>query len=257
VTIAVGFYRGSNGLVLCADTQETVSGFKRNVPKIVFRPYMVHEGTPCAVFAGAGDGPLVDHIIDKLWQKMAANTGSIVEMLDAMEKELTRIYKTLLPCYHPGYMPDAQLLVGIFCPPDELQMVEVSGPVLTRNVIAKSIGCGETLSSYIEERLANPKAGLSDVIQVALYIVNEAKKHVDGCGGETHIATLTGNGKLETYPQFQVQPMTKRIEEIDRLARAIAASAMDETIPNDSVRWTLESIMEDLLKAREKFKPPR
>jgi hypothetical protein len=190
VTIAVGFYRG-DGLVLCADTQETISGFKRNVPKIVFRPHVIPVGTPCAVFAGAGDGPLIDHVIDKLWDKMAANTGSMVRMLDAMEGELGRIYKTLIPCYHPGYMPDAQLLVGVFCPPDQLQLVEVSGPVLTRNVISRAIGCGDTLSSYIEERLSNPKAGLSDVIQVAVYIVDQAKRHVDGCGGETHVATLT------------------------------------------------------------------
>ena len=79
MTIAVGFYRG-DGLVLCADTQETISGFKRNVPKIVFRPHVVPQGTPCAVFAGAVDGPLVDHIIDKLWDKMAANAGTIWKM---------------------------------------------------------------------------------------------------------------------------------------------------------------------------------
>jgi hypothetical protein len=51
--------------------------------------------------------------------------------------------------------------------------------------------------------------------------------------------------------------MTERIEEIDRLARAIAASAMDETISDDSVRLTIEGLMGDLITAREKFKPPR
>jgi 20S proteasome alpha/beta subunit len=256
VTIAVGFYRG-DGLVLCADTQETISGFKRNVPKIVFKPDVVYERTPCAVFAGAGDGPLVDHLIDKLWRKMATSTDSLAHMIGAMEDELIHVYKRLTPCYHPGFMPDAQFLVGVFCPPNHLQLVEISGPVLTRNITAKAIGCGDTLSSYIEERLSSPKAGLSEVIQVAIYIVDQAKKHVDGCGGETHVVTLTDSGKLEIFPQFQVQPMTKRIEEIDRLARIIAASAMDENIPNDAVRLTLESVMEDLLKARENFRPPR
>jgi hypothetical protein len=36
----------------------------------------------------------------------------------------------------------------------------------------------------------------------------------------------------------------------------IAANAMDETIPNDSVRLSLQTIVEELIKAREKFKLP-
>lgn len=256
MTIAIGFYRG-DGLVLAADTQETISGFKRNVPKIVSRPHVVATGVPCAVFAGAGDGPLIDHLVDKLWEKMSLKTASVFDMIDALENEVERTYTRLVPCYHPGFMPEARLLVGVFCPPNQLQMVDISGSVVTRDVTAQFVGFGETLGSYIHERLANPKTGLSDVIQLAVYMVDQAKKHVDGCGGQTHVATLTDEGVLETFPQFQVQPMTKRIEEIDRLAREIAASAMDETIPNDSVRLTLENLIEELLTAREKFKPPR
>jgi hypothetical protein len=97
---------------------------------------------------------------------------------------------------------------------------------------------------------------LSDVIPVAIYIVDQVKKHVDGCGGETHVVTLMDDGKLERYHQFQVEPKTKAIEEIDRFARMIAANAMDETIPDDSVRFSLQTIVEELIKAREKLKPP-
>ena len=252
VTIAVGF-NPSDGIVLCADTQETISsGFKRNQPKLEIRPHFHQHGTPCAVFAGAGDGPLVDHLIDKLWSKMAVSVSGIRKMIDAMENELLRAYKALVPCFHAGFMPEAHLLVGVWCPPDSLELVETSGPVLTRKIASKSIGCGETLSSYIEERLIAPKAELSDVIPVAIYIVDEAKKHVDGCGGETHVVTISASGKVERLHQFQVEPKTKKIEEIDRLARQIAAVAMNETVTDDAARYSIEQFVEDIIKIRQK-----
>ena len=256
VTIAVGFYRVT-GLVLCADTQETLSGFKRNVPKIEIRPHTFSKGTACAVFAGAGDGSLIDHVIDKLWGKMAANADTLEKMIQAAEQELIRLYKSLVPCYHAGFMPDAQLLVGIYCPPNWLEMVEIIGPVLTRTIKAKSIGCGESLSSYIEERLINPKGELSDVIPAAIYIVDEAKKHVDGCGGETHVVTMTDDGNVERLHQFHVEPKSKAIEEIDSFARMIAVNALNETIPDDSVRHSINSLVDEMISARQKLKNPQ
>jgi hypothetical protein len=249
VTIAAAFHVGG-GIVVSADTQETFSGFKRNQSKIETRPRTYPIGSPCAVFVGAGDGPLIDHLVDKLWNAMEHSTRSLGPMIEACEKELTRVYQRLVPTFHPGCMPDAGLLVGVWCPPTSLELIEISGPILTRQIITKFIGCGDTLSSYINERLYKPKGGLADILPVAIYIVDEAKKHVDGVGGETHVATITDDGVIKRFHQFEIVPKTKKISEIDLAARAIAAFAMNEELDEKVVRAEIEQQVQAILDAR-------
>src|SRR6266404_5629863 len=63
VTIIAGF-KGYDGIVLCADTQETVQGFKRKVPKLRVEPAKV-GGDLAVAFCGAGHGPFIDKVVDR------------------------------------------------------------------------------------------------------------------------------------------------------------------------------------------------
>ena len=254
VTICVGFNRGS-GIVLAADTEETFSGFKRRQPKLEIRPRNGDYSKACAVFAGAGDGPLIDHLTDKLWEAMERGTA-LNAMIKKCEDELIRTYRRLTPAFHTEHMPEMQMLVGVWCQPDSLELIEITNSILTRNIISKSIGSGYTLSSYIEQRLLYEKADLSDVIPLAVYMVDEAKRHVDGCGGETHVVTLSANGQVKRFHDFDVAAKSKRIAEIDRLARQIGAVAMNETIRDDGVRSAIEQFGEAIIRARQKADKP-
>lgn len=253
MTIAVGFYRG-DGIVLAADTQETVLGFKKHQPKIEIRPHVVYPGKQFAVFAGAGDGPLIDSLIEKLWNAMRGKPD-IDQMVEAAEDELIKTFQRLVPSYHAEYMPEVQMLVGLWSPPGDLELIAIDGPILTRHIISKSIGCGKVLSTYIENRLLPNKSGLDFAIPIAVYIVDQAKAHVDGVGGETHVVTMMHDGKLKTIPQFEVQPKTKQIEEIDNLARYIAAIAMNEELSTEVVRAEISECVNGIIETREKKGP--
>lgn len=69
MTIIAGF-RCQDGIVVCADTQETSGPAKRNVPKLVFsrgptlsagQDKMINHDLALAM-CGAGDGPFVDKV---------------------------------------------------------------------------------------------------------------------------------------------------------------------------------------------------
>jgi hypothetical protein len=73
VTIVAGF-KSYEGVVLCADTQETVLHSKRHVPKLRFEPDSLAKSVKewrgekddlAAAFCGAGDGPFIDKLIDE------------------------------------------------------------------------------------------------------------------------------------------------------------------------------------------------
>jgi hypothetical protein len=255
VTIALAFHR-PEGIVFGADTRETYTGYlKRQVPKLVMRPENHQQGMPCAVFAGAGDGSLIDHLIGKLWEGMKHKTDSIEAMIDAAEDALLNAYGRLAKANHPGELPDQQILIGAWCKPNETALVEVTNTVLTRNIKSKAIGCGEYLANYIEDRFWAPKIDLGDLVPVVTYIIDQARKHVDGCGGRTHVAVIKANGEMRQLPKHETKRRTERITDIDHIARSIAKMAMDERIDDDVARQEMMQDVERIMEIRKSMRP--
>ena len=252
MTIALAFCRPS-GIVLGADTREVISGLKRNVPKLAMRPksYQVGTGTPCAVFAGAGDGTLIDHLIDKVWAAMECRTANIADMMEAAEDGLLGAYQRLVPAHHPGYIPEQQMLIAAWCGSNQFELVHVEGTVLRRGIQSKAIGCGDYLAKYIEDRFWEPKIDVGDLVPVVTYIVDQARKHVDGCGGSTHVAMISPSGEMKQLERHETKRRSKRIAEVDHLARGIAKMAMDERIDDEVARQEIMQDVERIIEIRK------
>jgi hypothetical protein len=86
VTIVAGFKSG-DGVVLCADTQETAGNLaKRNVPKLRFEPSSSYailqrilsgekdEGLAVAFCGATDNGPFLDMLIDEAWKATKEST---------------------------------------------------------------------------------------------------------------------------------------------------------------------------------------
>ncbi|HZW92317.1 MAG TPA: hypothetical protein VFF64_05035 [Candidatus Eremiobacteraceae bacterium] len=210
---------------------------------------------PCAIFAGAGDGHLIDHLIGKLWNAMEHRTVSVQTMIDAAEDELIRAYGNLTKTHHPGLIPEQQIIIGAWCKQDQFELVEITNSVLTRDVRSISIGCGEYLAKYIEDRFWQPKIDLGDLVPVVTYIVDQARKHVDGCGGRTHVAVIKPDGEMRQLPKDETKRRTERIAEIDHIARSMAKMAMDERINEEVVRHEIMQDVERIIEIRKSIKP--
>jgi hypothetical protein len=117
VTIVAGF-RTHEGVVLCADTQETVSNLsKRNVSKLIFHPQNVHlmrerPGYLATAFCGAGDGPFLDMLVGEAW-KAAQNATGLDDACAEITKTIEETYRKYGQIYQPGYCPTAELIFGI------------------------------------------------------------------------------------------------------------------------------------------------
>ena len=72
MTIAAGF-RFNGGLILCADTQETIQELhsKTWTPKLIVEPALkLSKDSPddlMIAIAGAGDGPFIDKLTELAW----------------------------------------------------------------------------------------------------------------------------------------------------------------------------------------------
>ncbi|MGA2904972.1 MAG: hypothetical protein ABSD98_14145 [Candidatus Korobacteraceae bacterium] len=240
MTIAAGF-RCVDGIMLCADTQETVGFLKRKHPKLDVRgataypftlstePHDEHEqrNDPCAVFAGAGnDGDFLDALVDKLWRAMnGKGSEGLDAMIEAAEDELIVQYQRFVKVMPDG-VPKTLLLVGVWAGPGDFELVKINGPVLKRGIILDAVGCGEDLVTYVTSRLLYMKSWLTQAIPVGIYMIDQAKEHVDGCGGDTQLVAIRELGRVEAYTSEDVKAETSRLRELDALARRIVGLSM-------------------------------
>jgi hypothetical protein len=257
VTICAGFHC-SEGIVLCADTQETVEGVvRRNVPKLELRPSadIFIENEPHAIFAGAGDSDLIENLIDRIWTAMT-NKSTLDDMIQGAQEELFEAYAQLSSAYQVGYLPEATFLIGVWCPPHDVELIRVRGPVLVRRIPLDAIGCGTILSTYITNRLAWHKSSFSEVVPACLYMLDEVKNYVEGCGGDTHLATLRYDGKIEFLAHQTIEENVIKIREIEHIGRDIIAISLGQDCSDDMFQEAMNDYAKRLKEVRLKQEQP-
>jgi hypothetical protein len=69
-----------------------------------------------------------------------------------------------------------------------------NGPIVNEKPEYDSFGAGQYMADFLASRMYDKHLNLRQCAIVAAYILFQAKEHVDGCGGESHIAVLRKNG---------------------------------------------------------------
>ena len=117
MTIVAGF-KSYEGIVLCADTQETVGISKRNVPKLRFEPAAgaskgVLPGDLAVCFCGAtNNGAFMDEMIDRAWQEVQPAT-SLDEACEFIRSSIKSYHAEGAKIYQVGLCPETELIYGV------------------------------------------------------------------------------------------------------------------------------------------------
>lgn len=223
MTITVGFVC-SNGIVLGADSQESseASVLKRSVTKLTaFPPLESDQGKSPdrrAVFTGSGDSQLIDKLIEEMSLAAALVEDPTLETLrDAVEESVKGVYREYQDCFHPGYMPHAEMTYGLWCR-GSFGLFYSRGPIVTRigrqmfargrgmpifTLGYKASGCGNEITDYINARMNTPSLNVSDGIVLANYMLEQASEHAAGCGGDIRIIWLAEDGTAENVHSDQ------------------------------------------------------
>jgi len=214
VTIIAGF-RCFDGVVICADTQATVPGLsKKHVSKVHVEPFFrTDEDELVAAFCGAGDGPFIDMLTRKAWAA-ASGERDIDAACDAIEQRIKDVYKEYGAIYQPGALPQVELIYGVKTEADN-RLYHASGPIV--NIVEEhcSGGAGYYMADFLTARMHSRSLSLHQLVILAAYILFQAKEHVDGCGGESHIAILRNSGKSGLLDPNRVLAITGLVDSVD------------------------------------------
>jgi hypothetical protein len=250
MTIIAGF-RCQDGIVVCADTQETSGIAKRNVPKLEFtngptwseeQQKMINHDLAIAI-CGAGDGPFVDKVASRAWDALRG-VANIWEASDAVESMIKKTYQEFGQIYQPGSFPQAELIYGITIG-GQSRLFQASGPLVNERNYASS-GIGYYLADFLAERMgANGEEGWLTTRQctiVAAYILFQAKEHVEGCGGNSHIAVLRESESSGMVDFQLIEHLTEYLKLADQFTGDMLLETADFSVPDSKVSEKIESL---------------
>lgn len=258
VTIAAGF-RCADGYVMCADTEETGFAFKRRVPKLEIRPEAPARADKCRViFTGAGSASFVDALIEEMWNGAQQAESATIDAVSAKIKTAMLSYYYRIWGIYPKQtekrqLPQAELMFAVWTP-------KGSGLYLARGLDINpvktyaTVGVGDELSNYICDRLYKSEMVTRHVLFLALHMLQEAKDHVSGCGGESHIAILQGDGTITAMPPIGTFMVANHIANLEEAIRQIALASADLELPDKTFAQLLNMFKDTLTTMRAQYR---
>lgn len=245
VTIIAGF-KCSEGIVICADTQETIGTSKRSVPKLRFEPFGgPHEGDTLAIaFCGAGNGPFIDKLVETAWKDAKYGTN-LDEACEKIEKSIKETYKEFGQIFQPGLCPSAELIYGVKMG-NTSRLFSAIDAIVNEKSGYSSSGAGYYMADFLAGRMYGSHLNLRQCVILAAYILFQAKEHVDGCGGDSHIAILREDGVSGVVGWRNIEAMTELLRWSDQEVGRVLIDTADIELESKEFLEKNKTIMETI-----------
>ena len=252
VTIIAGF-KSHEGVVICADTQETIASSKKRVSKLRFEPADSSRGSRhdlAAAFCGSGDnGPYVDKLIQNAWDE-AQTATSLDEACASIENSIKETYKEFGQIYQRGYCPDAELIYGVKMY-NGTKLFSACGPVVNEKTEFYSSGIGHYMADFLSARMYRNYLTLHQCVILAAYVLFQAKEHVEGCGGDSEIAVLREDGVSGIVEWRHVVAITELLEVSDSGMSSMLLDFANLDLTEQQITGNVKQVLDPLLAWRE------
>jgi 20S proteasome alpha/beta subunit len=212
VTIAIGL-SCNEGIVIAADSQETVSGYIKShrgkVHTIIFPGFTV------LAFAGSGQSDYIDTAIEKAIDGLH-DLKTIPEIQQALEENLLGFFDKHLArwAYFPeNERPTVELLIGVSTAKGAFGLFHYGGTSFHR-IDRKAIGVGVLLADSLISQYSSES--VEELSSIAVYILSKVKKQVDTCGGFTDLVALRKGGDFALTNSSETEELEKELETLER-----------------------------------------
>jgi hypothetical protein len=252
VTIVAGF-RCADGVVLCADTQETLAASKTHVPKLRFEPReheLVgdHKDDLVLAMAGSGNGPFIDKVVDKAWEDVQI-AHSFDEACSEIEDSIKRTHQEYGLIFQTGYLPEANLIYAVKMH-GQTKLFRSIGPLVSERITWAGDGTGYHLHNFFASRMYSPILPLQQLIVLAVYTIFQCKQFVDGCGGDTNVSVVNNAGESQSVPSSQVRWIEEHIRATDLFLDDILLKNADLTLSEEQLKLAYAMHLQCLSYAR-------
>jgi 20S proteasome alpha/beta subunit len=248
VTIAAGF-KFDDGLVICADTQQTYSGvLKLNATKLVPINF-AHNGRSQVIFAIAGSVRYARMAVQKIQAAIAGRTPEDMTLLgifESIETELLAFHKAHIhphPRYGMSGSPEFQLLIGAWSHIDGMGLFMTDDTAVNGVDDYACVGTGEYLAHYLAKPLyQSTDLELNEIVALATHILLNAKVYVDGCGGNSEFIVLHKDGQLSPVKWFDISQGESYSQDFEQAMQLVFYAAADLKKSDDDLKAAIAAL---------------
>lgn len=248
MTIAAGF-SCTDGIVLCADTQESYGEDKAYIYKLVPFDWTNWVGG----IAGSGVGYLVDYASGKILEIMdKQKPGTDPEKIrTSFEQLFDRLYTNEFRKY-PAPIEDkqVQMLIGV-CDKSRSKTFLVSVDSTLVRLVPKErvIGTGELLKDLAHD-FQIMELPLSQGMWIALYLVWAAKQRFAAVGGESLVVGIHSSGVIRVERVWDIAQKEKLLNRIDKCRNQLLIT-LDKDMPSHVVEARLKFVARAIRLSRQ------
>ncbi len=240
MTIVSGFLT-NNAVVLAADSQEVVSDFtKASTQKIQITNYVGHWRL---AMAGSSDHSQYIRLIESELSMRLANLPkfdypAIVSIIKATVHQVHKQH--IWP--RPSNRPEVQIIYaiqGLTPTPSRALLVSEDSAVTPVNDYM-SVGIGTYLADYLKKRIYPNRgdvynAPIEQVVNTAIFVLQQVKKTILGCGEETNVVVFYGDGTWRWITTPEVRQIELWLDEFHNAQRPLLRAFSDSRTPTDKM----------------------
>lgn len=233
MTIALGLC-ANDGIVLCADTQQTISGYIKTYNGKVDTT-LYNDPRVVVAMAGAGTSDYIatarQSILGNFPEELKAR-GNVHESIPIVLKErFLTFFDEHLARWAPfseRERPMVELLVAVTGKETFPRLFHCSGTAF-HETNRKAIGDGVLLADQLLMQYGFGEYKIAELSSLAVYILHKVKKGVDGCGGSTHVVALRKGFDFALTDDKEIKEMERKFEELDGETNKATTKAIFET----------------------------
>lgn len=151
---------------------------------------------------------------------------------------------------NPARAPSVELIYGLKMH-GESRLFSAAGPIINPVEEYCSGGIGSYMADFLAARMYGSSfMSVHQCVILAAYILFQAKEHVEGCGGESHISVLRHNKPSGTVASARIGIFTNLLKDVDSKLSEILLGSADLTAGEDFTA-ALEVIAMDRMMAKK------
>jgi 20S proteasome alpha/beta subunit len=252
MTVAAGFVC-KDGIVLCADSQESAGGYKFPVEKILTRidPY-----TEIAI-AGSGCGPLVDMAAQRVAQSLMGGYDDYLIIENRIADALAELYEKSFRLYPVENQDDSivELLIAVKLRKHDYPFLYHSTATAVTFVPEYAIIGSGRVVQYEVQNLYGKFMSVQRGILLAVQLLHVAKSVLNTVGGRGKIVTLhdadLGIGQADVW---QISESEKAFQQFTMFASSLLLGYVDLTVSDQEFVTSVKGFAENVFRMRSEYR---
>ena len=245
VTYIVGI-RSPQGVILSADSQETIAGEISYVEKIASCP------TQDMVIGGAGRAVLVDgfiqHIFETIDSKALVSEKSAMSFIRAALKSF---YLSDIKVVSGKYK-DVSFLISGKLQTGEIGLWLTKGSRVFNVPKYEAIGYESSFVRHLLRRLYRAGLSLSQLELLSIYLVKAAKESAESVGGPTSVAVVSSGG-VTLEDGWSISELEERVSRFDEALSLLLLACPDTSMSRDEFKSLLTNFWDYVMGLREHY----